>query len=69
MTNKKGTIVRMSDKMDRLINLVWNKQVAEVEDEKVEDTLKDLINYAIYSIMMIRGKLVNESTKETVSGS
>lgn len=40
----KGIIVRMSDKMTRIANLLERK--AEVSDESIEDTLHDLINYA-----------------------
>jgi len=55
-----GITTRISDKTDRLVNLTWRKQ-AEVKDESIEDTLKDLINYATYAIMMQRGKLENEN--------
>jgi hypothetical protein len=53
----KGIVVRLNDKMHRLINLVWHNQDPKVNDEKVEDTAKDMINYAIYLVMMQRGKL------------
>ena len=38
-------IVRMSDKLSRISNLI-NKE-AEVENETMSDTLQDLANYAI----------------------
>jgi hypothetical protein len=56
----KGLVVRMYDKVERLINLVWNNQAPNVSDEKIEDTAKDLINYAVYLVMMQRNKLVRK---------
>jgi len=55
----KGIIVRMSDKMDRIVNLTMNDNKAMVVDEKSEDTLKDMINYSVYAIMILRKRLVN----------
>jgi len=40
-----GILVRMSDKLSRLGNLL--KQPAAVEEETLEDTIVDLINYSI----------------------
>jgi len=51
-----GIIIRLNDKMERLINL--NKiSVAHVSAECMEDTAIDMINYLVYLVMMIRGKL------------
>lgn len=44
MTTEEGLAVRMSDKMQRIFNLISSE--AAVEDEKIEDTLSDLRNYA-----------------------
>lgn len=41
---KTALMVRMSDKMTRIANLL--KQEAQVKDESVLDTLQDLANYA-----------------------
>lgn len=46
-----GIIVRMSDKLARLNNLMKNKNNIQVTDEKIEDTLKDIANYAIMAVM------------------
>lgn len=54
---EKGIIVRLHDKIARLKNLVWNDKEACIQDERIEDTLKDIINYSIYMIMMQRGNL------------
>ena len=44
MSVEEGIAVRMSDKMQRVFNLIDGQ--ASVEDEKIEDTLSDLRNYA-----------------------
>lgn len=44
-------LVRMYDKLNRLYSLTREKSVSEVKDEKIEDTLIDLANYAILSII------------------
>lgn len=53
----KGFVVRMNDKMERMINLIWNDKNTQVTDEKIEDTAKDMINYSLYLVMLLRGKL------------
>ena len=42
-------LIRLSDKLNRLKTL--NKQEAMVKDEKIEDTLIDLANYAIIALV------------------
>ncbi|MFH7836315.1 MAG: nucleotide modification associated domain-containing protein [Candidatus Aenigmatarchaeota archaeon] len=46
-----GLLVRLNDKISRLINLMKTKNI-EVKDEKLKDTAEDLINYSIYLIML-----------------
>ncbi len=50
----KGLYVRIVDKLQRFKNLSAGKK-ARVEDEKIEDTLKDALNYCIYDIMLQNG--------------
>ena len=45
-----SAVTRLSDKMNRLMSLVA-KDRAEVKDEKIEDTLLDMANYAILTLM------------------
>lgn len=40
-----GILVRMTDKMARITNLLKDGRKAQVKDESVDDTLEDLINY------------------------
>jgi len=42
----RGAFVRLMDKYTRCCNLMYRHE-AEVEDEKLEDTLLDLANYAV----------------------
>lgn len=47
-----GVAVRLSDKLMRLINFAKGKKL-QVNDEKIKDTLKDIINYAAIAIVML----------------
>lgn len=55
-----AAIVRMDDKMNRVINL-YKADERLVEDESVRDTLMDLANYAIMSVMWLDTESANES--------
>lgn len=50
--------IRLTDKLLRFKNLTRNK--AEVVEESMVDTLLDLANYAIMTIMEIEGDDINE---------
>lgn len=52
-------LVRLMDKMERLINLLGQRKEAKT-DESIEDTLIDLANYCIMEI--IERKLKNADT-------
>ena len=51
----KGVLVRVSDKVERLINLTWNND-KEPKFESVEDTWKDIAGYAILALIELRRK-------------
>ena len=47
-----GIVVRLNDKISRAVNLLKEGTTAMVTDEKVEDTIMDMVNYATYGIML-----------------
>ena len=47
-----GIIVRMSDKLSRLVSVI--EKGAQVKDESIEDTIVDTINYAVLLAAVIR---------------
>ena len=49
-----GIIVRMSDKLSRLVSIV--EKGAQVKEESTEDTIIDVINYAVLLAAVIRYK-------------
>ena len=51
----RGVIVRINDKFQRLIRLVWDGRRNPIHDETVQDTWMDLANYAVYGLMLERG--------------
>lgn len=56
-----GVLVRANDKMARLRNLLWGSK--EPKNEGVEDTWRDLANYAIIALML-REKIFTLPLKE-----
>lgn len=62
-TGLAGIAVRMHDKTARLVELIINNKGAKVSDEKLEDTFKDIINYAVYGIMLSEGTFLKEDEK------
>ena len=48
-------IIRLEDKLNRFRNLVMNGN-AEVNTESMEDTILDLANYAIMTVMELESK-------------
>lgn len=47
-------LVRMEDKLNRVRTLTSDDTIALVSDEKIEDTLLDLANYAVLAIIELR---------------
>lgn len=52
-------LIRLSDKLNRLKTLSQNKQL--VNDESIRDTLLDLANYAILTIMELDNNKDNDN--------
>jgi hypothetical protein len=50
-----GLIVRLGDKIARASNLLKDGNTAMIANEKVEDTIMDMVNYATYGIMLCNG--------------
>jgi len=49
-----GLRVRMHDKLARINNLIDNDK--EPENESLEDSFKDMANYAIIGLLVLRGE-------------
>jgi hypothetical protein len=54
-STEQGFLTRMMDKISR-INSFVQQGVCKVQDEKIEDTLKDLANYSILMAGYIKSK-------------
>lgn len=50
-------LVRLEDKLNRARTL--SKQAAVVQDEKIEDTLLDMANYAVLAVLELKGDRTN----------
>ena len=59
---EKGLVVRLSDKVARLKNLLWvtNK---EPKNESIEDTFTDIAGYAIIGLMLANGTFTSSLTE------
>ena len=60
----KGIFVRITDKVKRLQSLLWEGNVQQVLDEKVDDTALDLVNYALFLLYCLRNKMVDRDNPE-----
>lgn len=59
-------IVRLMDKMERIKTLTKNGEQAQVEDEKIEDTLMDMANYCIMEL--VERQAAKETEDEAENG-
>ena len=50
-----GLVVRMWDKIARIVNLTKQGNVS-AENEPLEDSFKDIANYGIIGLLVLRGK-------------
>lgn len=57
-----GLMVRMSDKLERLKNLIYKKVTPN--NESLEDSFVDLANYAIIGLMVQRGVWAKYAEKQ-----
>lgn len=56
VTGLKGIIVRVADKVSRLVNLFNKDSLGEAQNESIEDTLLDMVNYSAMGLMDFRGQ-------------
>ncbi len=56
MAGLEGIAIRLFDKACRLMSLVVRKTASKITDESIEDTLKDMANYADYGVLLRRGQ-------------
>lgn len=54
-------VVRMNDKLERIKSLIKNE--AKINDESIEDTLTDLANYAIMTLIELNIEQESEAKK------
>ena len=52
-----GIIIRMTDKIERLINLAYHKPTEQIDVNAVKRELMDLAGYSIQGILLLEGKL------------
>ena len=63
---EQGLVVRLSDKVARLKNLLWTR-TDKPQNESIEDTFTDIAGYAIIGLMLANKTFLNslqENTKE-----
>lgn len=56
-------LVRMYDKLNRVYSLTRENKEIKVQDEKIEDTLLDLANYAIITLVELKNVKTEENIK------
>jgi len=61
ITPERAILVRVSDKLARISNLMNPGKKAQVSDEAIEDTVLDMINY----LAILRAFLQDEKDKST----
>ena len=59
----KGLSVRLYDKVERLANLLMDKEESP-KHESLEDTFKDIANYGLIGLMLLRDKWPSEEQLE-----
>lgn len=63
-TVEQGFLVRLSDKLSRLCNLLTPGHKQAVMDERVEDTMLDVINYVVLLSAYLRTKAADFPVQE-----
>ena len=55
-----GVLVRMNDKFERIKHLYNKGKRRKAENESIEDTMRDIANYAVIALMLELGRWPNE---------
>lgn len=63
-----SAVIRLSDKVERLKTLVKEDNIRKVDDESIDDTLKDLAGYAIMTLMERNGDNESDSSDDLLEG-
>ncbi len=59
-----GIVVRTSDKLERLVQLTRPGAQAQVSEESIADTLRDLSNYGLIGYVMQKNLWPNENNRD-----
>lgn len=60
---ERGVLIRMLDKIKRLDTIASGKEL-KVGDEKLKDTILDIINYSVLFYAMVGGSIVNADNSQ-----
>lgn len=52
---EKGVIIRMNDKMKRIVKIAYRGEPNPLDDETIEDTYYDIADYAMIAILVREG--------------
>ena len=52
---EKGVLIRINDKFERLVNLIWKDKPNPLQDETIEDTYMDLADYCLIALLVRSG--------------
>jgi hypothetical protein len=56
---ERGVILRVNDKLERLINLRWYKNDNPLADETILDTWQDIMDYGLIGLLCYTGEWPN----------
>jgi hypothetical protein len=63
VAGERGVLIRMLDKIKRLDTIASGKEL-KVGDEKLKDTILDIINYSVLFYAMVGGSIVNADNSQ-----
>ena len=52
----KGVVVRLWDKLQRIVRLTWMNVGNPLQDESIRDTLLDVADYGLIGVLVLDGK-------------